>query len=126
MPQERFNKDSYANFSDIYKYVEADLNAEYKERKKGKGRRIKDSIDSFNGKDFLFNMGKFQMVGYIQTKLLTKRNSNKKINTRRTGYVYYTMLWKTNKGRYRVDLDRYYRKKYMYNILQLKREYEVL
>ena len=112
MPQERFNKDSYANFSDIYKYVEADLNAEYKERKKGKGRRI--------------NMGKFQMVGYIQTKLLTKRNSNKKINTRRTGYVYYTMLWKTNKGRYRVDLDRYYRKKYMYNILQLKREYEVL
>tara|TARA_R110002020_G_scaffold178035_1_gene370800 strand:- start:1904 stop:2335 length:432 start_codon:yes stop_codon:yes gene_type:complete len=143
MPQERFKKDSYANFNDIYKYVEADLNAEYKEKKKGRGKKvtfrqfrkvvnkyldlvIKDSIDSFNGKDFLFNMGKLQMVGYIQTKLLTKRHSNKKINTRRTGYVYYTMLWKTNKGRYRIDLDRYYRKKYMYNILQLKKEYEVL
>ena len=143
MPQERFTKSSYVNFNDIYEYVEADLNAEYTKKKKGGGRRvtfrqfrkvinryldlvIKDAIDSFNGKEFLLNMGKFQMVGYIQTKILRKRNQNTRIRTHRTNFVYYTMLWKTKEGKYRIDLDKYYRKKYMYNILQLKKEYEVL
>tara|TARA_Y100001970_G_scaffold55706_1_gene70551 strand:+ start:702 stop:1133 length:432 start_codon:yes stop_codon:yes gene_type:complete len=143
MPEKRYTKDNYTNFNDIYKYVETDLNAEYKEIKKGRGRKItfkqfrkvvnryldlviKDSIDSFNGKDFLFNMGKLQMVGYVHTKKLHKRNSQTPIRTHRTGFIYYTMVWKTNVGKYRIDLDKYYRKKYMYNILQLKKEYMVL
>ena len=99
MPKKRFTKDSYANFNDIYKYIETELNAEYEKKRKGLGRKItfrqfrkvvnkyldlviKESIDSFNGKDFLFNMGKLQMVGYIQTKILTKRHSEKRINTK--------------------------------------------
>ena len=143
LPEQRYTKSSYANFNDIYKYVEERLNSEYKKKRISKGRRItfeqfrkvvnryldlviKDSIDSFNGKEFLLNMGKFQMVGYIQTKILRKRNQNTRIRTHRTNFVYYTMLWKTKEGKYRIDLDKYYRKKYMYNILQLKKEYEVL
>ena len=35
------------------------------------------------------------------------------------------MKWKTKHGNYKIVLDNYYKKKYLYNLNQLNKEYQV-
>jgi|5B_taG_2_1085324.scaffolds.fasta_scaffold00419_6 hypothetical protein len=141
MQDYRDTRSKYANYGDLYLSVEKELNADYdKIKPKGNMRInfrefrkivntyldlvIKESIDSYNGKDFLKNFGKLQVIGHPHTKLLLNKRGNP-VRTHNLDYVFYRMKWKTKHGNYKIVLDNYYKKKYLYNLNQLNKEYQV-
>ena len=104
---EQLEKDRKVGYRDLYDLINNDLNAEYSKVKKYKrGKRISfrqfrkiinnylnlvimDAIDSYNGKDFLLNMGRLQVLGIPHTKTLISKTTKKPISTWNQNLYFY-------------------------------------
>ena len=132
------NKVSYRYLYDI---VSDNLNTEYNKVKKNKrGKRISfnqfrkiinnylnlvimDAIDSYNGKDFLLNMGRLQVFGIPHTKTLVSRKTKKPISTLNQGLYFYTLMWTGMGKAYKLNIDKYYKKRITYLVQQKDNDY---
>jgi len=134
-----------ASYRDIYDIINNDLNTEYNKVKKYKRSKrisfrqfrkiinnylnlvIMDTIDSYNGKDFLLNMGKLQVFGIPHTKKLISHRTKKSISTFNQNFMFYTLMWLNKdvnpKKGYKFNIDKYYKKRITYLVQQKNKEY---
>ena len=139
MPEQQSTKSDSVDFQGLYDIVDKRMNADYDKVKSFSLYKItfrdfrkvavcyldiliKESIDSLIGKQFLYKMGRIQVVGIPHTKKMKYRNK-KPLSTARTNFMFYTMVWKTKKDNYKIYLDKYYKKKIFCNIFQKGYEY---
>ena len=138
---EQLEKDRKVGYRDLYDLINNDLNAEYSKVKKYKrGKRISfrqfrkiinnylnlvimDAIDSYNGKDFLLNMGRLQVLGIPHTKTLISKTTKKPISTWNQNLYFYTLIWKGMGKSYQFKIDKYYKKRITYLVQQKNKEY---